>query len=62
VAETKVAMLGITAENIMKAADWSGEDVFQKFYYMISHSVEFVTSVLTMVVTASNSHVDMETF
>jgi len=45
-AASKAALCGVTVEDIMKAADWSGEGVFQKFYYKSCHSVEFGTSVL----------------
>ena len=31
-AATKAAMSGVTVEDITKAADWSNERVFQKFY------------------------------
>ena len=58
-AVTKAAMSGLSVEDIMKAADWSGEGVFQKFYYRPQHSVEFGSSVLAA--NASKSHVDMET-
>ena len=58
-AATKAAMSGITVNDIMKAADWSGEGVFQKFYYKPCHLVSFGTSVLA--VKSSKSHVDMET-
>ena len=58
-AATKAAMSGVTVEDIMKAADWSNEGVFQKFYYRPQHSVEFGSSVLAASV--SKSHVDMET-
>jgi len=58
-AATKAAMSGLTVEEIMKAADWSSEGVFQKFYYRPQHSVEFGSSVLAA--SASKSHVDMET-
>ena len=58
-AATKAAMSGVTVEDIMKAADWSNEGVFQKFYYRPQHSVKFGSSVLAA--SASKSHVDMET-
>ena len=58
-AATKAAMSGLTVDEIMKAADWSSEGVFQKFYYRPQHSVEFGSAVLA--VSASKSHVDMET-
>ena len=40
-AATKAAMSGVTVEDIIKAADWSGKGVFKKFYYRPQHSVEF---------------------
>ena len=58
-AATKAAMSGVSVEDITKAADWSSEGVFQKFYYRPQHSVEFGSSVLAA--SASKSHVDMET-
>ena len=58
-AATKAAMSGLSVEDIMKAADWSSEGVFQKFYYRPQHSVEFGSLVLAA--SASKSHVDMET-
>ena len=58
-AATKAAMSDLTVDEIMKAADWSSEGVFQKFYYRPQHSVEFGSSVL--MASASQSHVDMET-
>jgi len=58
-AATKAAMSGVMVEDVMKAANWSGEGTFQKFYYKTFHSVEFGTLVLA--VKASKSHVDMET-
>ena len=42
---TKAAMSGTTVDNIIKAADWSGEGMFQKFYYKPCHSVSFGTLV-----------------
>lgn len=59
VAATKTAISGLTDEDVMKAADWSSESVFQKFYYRPQHSVEFGSSVLAA--SASKSHVDRET-
>ena len=43
----------------MKAADWSSEGVFQRFYYRPQHSIEFGSAMLAASV--SKSHVDMET-
>ena len=34
------ANVGITTSNILKAADWSSESVFQKFHLKICHLVE----------------------
>ena len=58
-AATKAAMSGLTVDKIMKAADWSSEGVFQKFYYRPQHSGKFGSAVLAA--SASKSHVDMET-
>jgi len=51
-------MSGLTVDEIMKAADWSSEGVFQKFYYRPQHSAEFGSALL--VTSASKSHADME--
>ena len=56
---TKAAMTGMTVEEVVQAADWSGKGVFQKFYYRPKHSLAYGSKVLT--ITASKSHVDMET-
>ena len=45
-AATKAAMSGLTVDEIMKAADWSSEGVFQKFYYRPQHSGKFGSAVL----------------
>ena len=58
-AATKAAMSGLTVDEIMKAADWSSEGVFQKFYYRPQHSGKFGSAVLAA--STSKSHVDMET-
>ena len=34
---TKAAMSGVTVEDILKAADWSGKETFQCFYYKPTH-------------------------
>ena len=52
-------MFGLSVDEVMKAADWSSEGVFQRFYYRPQHSVEFGSAVL--VASASKSHVDMKT-
>ena len=43
---TKAAMSGVTVEDILKAADWSGQGTFQCFYYKPTHSITFGISVL----------------
>ena len=45
------ASAGITINDILKAADWSTESVFRKFYYRPTHSPSFGRAVL-----ASTSH------
>ena len=57
--QRQLRMSGLTVDEIMKAAGWSSEKVFQKFYYKSQHSVEFGSAVSTA--SASKSHVDMET-
>ena len=54
-------MSGVTVEDILKAADWSNQGTFQKFYYKPTHSPTFGSSVLAANKDSSNSHVDMET-
>ena len=56
---TKAAMAGMTVEEIIHAAGWSGKGVFQKFYYRPKHSLAYGSKVLAT--GASKSHVDMET-
>ena len=56
---TKAAMAGMTVEEMLQAADWSGKGIFQKFYYRPKHSGAYGLMVLTT--KASKSHVDMET-
>ena len=58
-ATSTAAMSGLTVEDILKAADWSSEGVFQKFYYQLKYSGEFGSRVLAA--RSSKSHVDMET-
>ena len=38
---------GITAGDILKAADWSSESVFQKFYYRPTHNPLYGRAVLS---------------
>ena len=41
-----VAGAGVTMNEIMQAADWSTESVFQRFYYRPSHNVSYNRTVL----------------
>ena len=41
------ANMGITTNDILKAADWSSESVFQKFYYKATQSPSFGRAVLS---------------
>ena len=41
------AMAGITTEDILKAADWSNETVFPKFYYKPTRDQSFGKAVLS---------------
>ena len=59
-ATSKARLSGLTVEDILKAADWSSEGVFQKFYYRPTYSLAFGSSVLAES-TSTKSHVDMET-
>ena len=59
-ATSKASLSGLTEEDILKAADWSSEGVFQKFYYRPTYSLAFGSSVLVES-TSTKSHVDMET-
>lgn len=45
-AATAAAAAGITTMDIMNAADWSTESVFQKFYYKPSYNATFGKAVL----------------
>jgi len=40
-ATSKACLSGLTVEDVLKAADWSSEGVFQKFYYRPTHSLAF---------------------
>ena len=59
-ATSKAGLPGLTVEDILKAADWSSEGVFQKFYYRPTYLLAFGSSVLEES-TSTKSHVDMET-
>ena len=41
------ANLGITTNDILKAADWSSESVFQRFYYKPTEDPSFGRAVLS---------------
>ena len=41
------ARAGVTTADIMQAADWSSESVFQKFYYKPTRDTSFGTTVLS---------------
>ena len=58
---SKAFLSGLNVENILKAADWSSQGVFQKFYYKPKHSLAFGSTVLADIVTSTKSYVDMET-
>ena len=47
VSSSVAANLGITANDILKAADWSSESVFQKFYYKPTEDLSFGRAVLS---------------
>ena len=44
---SKAANLGITSNDILKAADWSSESVFQKFYYESTYDSSYGRAVLS---------------
>ena len=55
---------GVTTADILKAADWSNQSVFQKFYYKPLKDTSFGKAVLSKPATTGDklqSHVDMET-
>ena len=56
-ATSKACLSSLTVEDMLKAADWSSEGVFQKFYYRPTHSLAFGSSVLAKS-TSTKSHVD----
>ena len=41
------ANVGITMEDILKAADWNAESTFHKFYYKPVHDSSFARSILS---------------
>ena len=52
-------MAGVTVEDILQAADWSGRGVFQRFYYRPKHSTTYGSTVLKT--NSSKLHVDIGT-
>ena len=44
---SRAANVGVTTEDILKAADWSAESTFQKFYYKPVHTSSFARSILS---------------
>ena len=46
-ATSAAANMGVTTNDILKAADWSTESVFQKFYYKPLHDGSFGSAVLS---------------
>ena len=56
-AATAASMGGIT----IKAADWSSESVFTKFYYKTTRDVSFGEAVISTSNQATNNTVDIET-
>ena len=62
VAATSKAFLScLTVQDILKAADWSSQGVFQKFYHKPKYSLAFASTVLTDTVTFIKSYFDVET-
>jgi len=57
-AATAAHNAGVTTGDILNAADWSTQSVFQKFYYKLSRSTEFGIAVLnpTQEGKATNTH------
>ena len=51
------ANVGITTNDILKAANWSSESVFQKFYYKPSDNLSYGRAVLSN--SATNNTIDM---
>ena len=62
-ASSKAAWSGVTISDILRAADWSSETSFQRFYHRPTddkNKSSFGMAVLSSV-GISNLHVDMET-
>ena len=47
VSSTAAASLGITTNDILKAADWSSDSVFQRFYYKSTENPSYGRAVLS---------------
>ena len=47
---------GVTTEDILKAADWSSDSSFQRFYYKPVRNATFARTVLS---SATNNTIDM---
>lgn len=41
------AEAGVTTNDILKAADWSSQSVFEKFYYKPQHDNQFASAILS---------------
>ena len=62
VATSKACMSGITTADILNAADWTSEMLFQNFYYRPSRNTGFGEAVLAPTTKeATNNTVDIET-
>jgi len=46
-ASSMASSLGITTDDILKAADWSSESVFQKFYHKSTQNTDYGRAVLS---------------
>ena len=46
-AVSSAANAGVTTNNILNAADWSNESIFQKFYYKTERRSTFGATVLS---------------
>ena len=60
-ATTAAANKGVTMSDILKAADWSSESVFKRFYYKPTRSSNFGRSVLSKQTQLQTTTVDIET-
>ena len=63
-ATSAAADAGVTTTDILSAADWSSESIFQKFYYKPQKNNTFGKAVLSTKLSTTDklqNHVDMET-